>query len=96
MNKIYYLVKYEYDYADEFDVYGFELLDQDGIDKLNNRIENLTYPYESYFGTNEALLLENIEEIKYGLKIIKITYNDYISLEKLFGTRYGSFPYFEQ
>jgi hypothetical protein len=67
------LVKFNCDWADEFDVYGFTIIENDEWDKFMQAIENLDYPHESYFGTNEAIIFERRDDIIRSFKVVDIT-----------------------
>jgi len=88
-----YLVKFEYNYADEFDVTGWRLMNQERMDKFNEGIEKAKYPRECYFGTNEALVLETKEDILSALEIIEINDMEANVLETLIGKSHGFVPY---
>ncbi len=93
-----YLVKFQKDYADEFDVYGitamtsYELLDY--IKEVNG-IDNNNYPVEYGFGTNESLIYESSKDIFEALTVIEITVEQYEFLNAAGLIQFGHFPYFE-
>ena len=68
-----YLVKYEFDYADEFDVYGFQILSDKEWENIQEAIKRTTYPQEYYFGTNEEIIIDSADELLRGFKATKIT-----------------------
>ena len=69
------LVRYEANYADEFDIYGFKFMSEEGWDELKETIEKLfkyTKTFEYYFGTNEYIEYEDSEAILDDLKAEQI------------------------
>jgi hypothetical protein len=59
------LIKFNDNYADEFDVSGFKVMTYDDwveIEKDLLKSEYLKGPFETYFGSNEALLFNNAED----------------------------------
>ena len=82
------LLKFEMDYADEFDVYGFRVVTDQEWDKFLKVIECLSFPLEAYFGTNEQVVFENKEEILQAFKMEKISLDDEKVLTKLFAPPY--------
>ena len=96
----YFLVKFEDNYADEFDVYGFRIMNEKELMKFTNDIRKLKkFPLEIYFGTNEALIFESQKDCMAGFKMLPITKDEMSSLKKLFPNAekwgYGFFPSFE-
>ena len=97
----YYIVKIDVDYADEFDVQGFELikseLDQksfkkqyyDDIEMFADGEDEDIYPIEGFFGTNENIRFENRKELEEGITIKEITEEEYKVIKKVLGNNYG-------
>jgi len=82
--KDYYVVKYEADYADEFDISGFFIvhLSDKELKESKGRIKAADGK-DMYFGTNEFV------EFNYkAVKFVKISRGEYESLVKIFG-KYG-------
>lgn len=84
------------DWADEFDVAGFMLLDESRngrfIQFKQKYLEFFNKNHTWYFGTNEGW--DDDDGFKY--KIIEhkqITEEEYNTLNKLFGTSFGQFPW---
>jgi len=88
-----YLVKFEYNYADEFDVTGWRLMNQERMDKFNEGIEKAKYPRECYFGTNKAFEIQNKEEILSAFEIIEINDMEANILKTIIGESHGFVPY---
>jgi hypothetical protein len=84
------LLKYEDDYADEFDVYGFMLMTDEEWNKFEKVIDCMEdFPQEFYFGTNEQIIYENKENVKRAFKPIRISLEDAKVIKKLFGNQYN-------
>ena len=84
-----YLVKYEFDYADEFDVYGFQILSDKEWENIQEAIKRTTYPQEYYFGTNEEIIIDSADELLRGFKATKITDEEVEVFKKFFGKSYS-------
>lgn len=93
----YFLVKESGNYADEFDIEGFKLFESDSEEDLKkiilNKIkedyldeddEELIFPMEFGFGTNEAVEINSESELWDGLNITEISETEYTILLKLF------------
>lgn len=92
----YFLVKFNDNYADEFDLEGFWLEKAESKEEVIILISNgfesergNKYPVECYFGTNEYLQYNNIEDYLSVLNISEITKEEYDVLQKLFGGSFG-------
>ena len=89
------LIKFQADYADEFDVYGFWVTTEKEWEKHKDYVAkleadgNITFPYEAYFGTNEALEFYNMEDYLRNFKVQEITDEQYNALVSLFGPSYS-------
>lgn len=99
-NHNYFLVKFEDNYADEFDVYGFRIMNEKQLTKFTNVVRDLkNFPLEIYFGTNEALIFESQKDVMSGFKMLPITKDEMVSLKRLFPNAekwgYGFFPSLE-
>jgi len=95
------LLKFQADYADEFDVYGLRIVDKDEWEKEKEHIrsqkfveQNGKWPQEKYFGTNEGIVFESPEELIGSYKEIEITDNEAKILEKLRIDFFGWTPEF--
>lgn len=106
----YYLITYCTDYADEFDVEGMKVFTEDEfkafiemqkhfaqMEKDNPPFKDAEWPdgYELYFGTNEFLWYESIEEMIREFKINEITENQYNTLKELNLLRFGESRLFD-
>jgi len=90
----YYLVQYKYDYADEFDTAGFEVVDENELNDINEGIDAVRYPQDYYFGTNEEIVFNSPKEARDGMKIIEITQSEYEVFKKFFEYGFGQQPDF--
>jgi hypothetical protein len=83
------LVKMDADYADEFSVYGFSIMSQEDYDKMMELAAKAIKhrgEIEVGFGTNEGLLWDSVEGLKRSFTIRKITDQEAMTLENMFGT----------
>jgi hypothetical protein len=82
----YYLVKYEDNYADEFDIQGFRIFTEVELKAFKTLVKTAKYPQEVYFGTNESISYDSFTDY---------TEEEASLLTKLFGydttTEYGFF-----
>lgn len=63
MNKKYYLVQYDGNYADEFDVYFHMVMSETELEEAKEYISKTDWEEEEfYFGTNESIYV-NTEEL---------------------------------
>ena len=107
----YFLVTYEADYADEFEVKGMKIFTKaEYITFKNNQryarhlerigeIETGDWEQiELYFGTNEWLSFDNVDEIIRALNVREITEQEYNTLKNLGLSSFGEdtiFNFFE-
>lgn len=88
------LIKWQKDWADEFDMTGFVIMEEDGFASLINRINTAAYPYDAPFGSNESYEFESPQDVMAGMKIKTITDEDAEDLERIFGAKsFGWTPY---
>ena len=87
-----YLLKFEADYADEFEVYGFIIVKADALglnhQKIIESVSNDETEFEFYFGTNEALQWSASRH----LTITSISEEDERCIRLHFDEGYGHFP----
>lgn len=84
------LLKFEADYADEFDVYGIELVSEKQWEWTLKMLDTVDWPHEKYFGTNEALEFESKEDFLRCFKVITVNDDEASVITKLFGNNYNS------
>lgn len=97
--KMYYLVKFDKDWADEFSVYGFNIFKQEEWDLLAEEMKRRKKDQAGtwYFGTNEGWDDDTIGDFYDALTPILITEEEKALFIKLFGREeFGIFPDFEQ
>jgi len=82
-----YLVVFDRDWADEFDVSGIKIMSQEEVDELKTQLENSP---SWYFGTNEGF--EDGELSVDDFTFTPITPEDEISFVKLLSLPFGNFP----
>ena len=90
----FYLIKYEYNYGDEFDIEGFQILDENEMKDINEGIDKANYPKEYYFGTNEEIEWKNSKEVRDGITVTELTNTEYHILKNLFNGGFGKTPDF--
>jgi hypothetical protein len=91
------LVKAQFDYADEFDCYEFNVFEtQEKFDKwvedVKSNIDNERT--EFYFGTNEYIEIENMEDFHRGIEVQTISEEEYAVFRKYFRGSFGTGPMF--
>lgn len=85
------LAKFQCNWADEHDVYGFRTFEsKEEVEKIFTYVqawfeENPGEVIDLYFGTNEHIDLECFESFKESLTIIELTEEELETLKKLFG-----------
>ncbi len=67
------LLKITKNYADEFDVYGFEVISDKKWAKYQEMFKCLEFPIEMSFGGNDVITFENIEGITRAVKVIELS-----------------------
>lgn len=85
------LVKYTDDYADEFDIYGFNIFTDEEYEKFIEII-NLVESIEFCFGSNQSIEYETPEDLKSCFIIRKLTEQQYKEIGMCFSLPYGYFP----
>lgn len=94
-----FLVKFDGNWADEFDVSGFSIMSEDEWKEIQDIIYNKSeYPLEHYFGTNEAMIFDSAEDLSKCLTVTKITEAEAVTVRRLFidgySSNYGLLPPF--
>ena len=80
----YYLVVYNGNYADEFDVYFHQVMSEEELTKARNLISKTDWQdVEFYFGTNEEISVYTKELMEYLEDPTEITEEEYNVLKKL-------------
>ena len=107
----YFLVRYSVDYADEFDVEGMKIFTEA---EYNSFLDNQSYAkdleekgerevgewgmIELYFGTNEFLSFDSVDEVIKALEVQEITEQEFNTLKSLGLDSFGEstiFSFFE-
>jgi hypothetical protein len=83
----YYFIKSSANYADEFDVDGFQLLIMQ-IQKSEETLEDFEKNFYNQI-ENESIEIEDRQELKNCVTIKQITEEEYNCISKLIGTNYG-------
>ncbi len=84
------LVKFDADWADEFNCYGFSIMPETVWKKYKEDLKKLEWPQERYFGTNESFNWETRDEHLKDFKVKKISEKESEGLAKLFGLKPNS------
>lgn len=85
------MLKGAFDWADEFDVYGLEMVTEEQWNWTNKLLDSLDYPFTQYFGTNQDIEFNSKEDILCDIKVIEITEDEIATFKKVFGFRGYSF-----
>ena len=85
----YVLIKFEKDYADEFDVHGIMVLPLDEWKKQLELFEKAEYPFTKGFGTNEELEFNTFKDVKKAFTVSQINEQEYEVFKKFFGNTYS-------
>lgn len=88
----YYLMKFESDYCDEFEVQGFSVITLDQYKMYQfvvNNQDKYTESVEIGFGSNEDLCFESVSEFLDCITVEEISNNDARTLNGYFGGNYG-------
>lgn len=89
------LIKFETNWADEMDIYGFCIMTAEEWEYKKKEIKHCSFPEEVYFGTNEYNIYETPEEFLNEFKETEITDFEVQLIDKLFTNDYGRFPLME-
>ena len=90
-----YLIKFQSDYADEFEVYGFKVVESlEGFEEELNKAKQFWQRYRNAkvsmsFGTNEELVYEGYDAYASCFEISIITEEEMACLERLFDGEWG-------
>ena len=88
----YYLMQFNDNYCDEFDVQGFSLITLDQYKMYEFVVNNVNKYYGSYtvgIGSNEDIEYQTLSEFLSCIKVSEISTNDYRSINTYFGNNYG-------
>lgn len=87
----YYLVKYKANWADEFDVYGHEVLNEEEFKLYTAGLDNL-HELEYCFGTNQEIHYKSNESLKKDFTFQELTQAEYEVLKSTGLLRAGDMP----
>lgn len=74
MEEVYYLVKYNGNYADEFDVYFHSVMSESELKEAKSLIRKVDWVEEEfYFGTNEYIEVNSVDLLKVLDSAVEIT-----------------------
>lgn len=88
------LVKFDANWADEFDIYGFRLLTDGEKEHWDKTVvEKADEGFEWNFGTNEGFEDETVESFSHNYSFAKIEDEAVETIMSNFGKEFGHFPY---
>jgi len=94
---MYYLIKFQSDYADEFDVYGFQIMNEKDYKRFQNTLKEYEKylninenSLEYYFGTNESITWESFDDLIKSITISGISAEKTDFLIEQFGDSWGA------
>ena len=85
-----YLVKFDSNWADEFNTKGFELMSKEDCDLLFEGIKNCQYPVEIGFGTNEFWEFSSPEEVFKVIEVKILSEQEATTIYNIFFDKYTS------
>lgn len=90
------LIKFEDNWADEMDIYGFKIMTKKQWEYKKYEIRNSPFPQEVCFGTNEYNVYETPKEFLSRFKEKDITESQHQVFKEFFRSDdYGRFPVIE-
>jgi len=89
------LIKFEKDYADEFDVVGYRVMTNTELKQYLLAAEKASYPKEMYFGTNEAVEFHSFDDFVNSLEIVDMSAEAAQVISDKVGDDFGWFPEFK-
>lgn len=84
------LVKCEFDWADEMDVYGFSTFEPREWEYVCKEINAIEYPIDWYVGTNEEITFDSADDIFRGFDVSVLTSEETEIIERRF-VKYGEY-----
>lgn len=87
----YYLVKYEDNYANEFDVHGFKVFTEEELVDYKKEIYSKSFPIDIHFGNNEFVLYTDADDYFEFIEQTEISKVEYEFLSTAFGGSFGTF-----
>jgi hypothetical protein len=82
-------VKFEGDYADEFYVNGFVVVTSDSWKEYLESLNEMEFPIEKYFGTNESMEFESAQSYLDQIDVKGVTDEEFAVFKKFFGKSYS-------
>lgn len=90
------LIKTSFDYADEFNVVGYDIITEKQFEEdkeLVHEVLSRRGEVECYFGTNEYIPITSPEDFYSQLNVKTISEEDAEVIKQHLGTSYGTFSY---
>lgn len=92
----YFVVKFSRDWADEFDVYGMQIINETKFDAINKALENkevASTEFKYSFGTNEGWEGDcDLSELWEEFVFTEIDASQAETIYNVFGATWGNFP----
>ena len=88
----YYLMKFNSDYCDEFEVQGFSIITLDEYKMYQFVVDNqdkYTNSFDIGFGSNQEIYFENLSEFLSCVEVSELSINDYRGISSQLGSSYG-------
>lgn len=85
-----YVVTFRDNHQDEFDVQGFKIMTEKEYRTYEELAYSITWEF-AFYANNEALVYTNGEDFLSRIDYKEITNNEYDTLEKIFGSEFGTF-----
>lgn len=98
MTKELVLVRFDDNYADEFDMNGFKAMALDDWQKLETEVEKSMKDglrVEVFFGSNEEFIYNSYSDWRSTFEITPLTEDEYKFLEKTFNLEFGETSAFD-
>lgn len=86
---MYTLVTWSTNWADEMDIEGFKIFKKEDWDKFKAHVSLIKHPFDICIGTNEEIDYSNGKQLLAELLAKDITNDEYLTINKLFGTSFG-------
>lgn len=90
--KKYFLVEFNRDWGDEFNIYGLKAMDEESVNKFKQSLEeNRGKLVCLYFGTNEGWEGEKVWEFISSYKFHEVSKSTFDEFKNKFGFSFGNF-----
>lgn len=84
------LIKWSSNWADEMDVEGFVIVNDEDLQLFKENLEKINRPFYVYIGTNEEIGYDKVEHLKRELEFMELSEQQEKILRQIFNyDRYG-------